>query len=158
MSPQLQILVPYLPGCSPIPGHWEEMEQEGPIEKYLISTSRNPWRSPVAHVTRIPQFTLQNPGSPTDSPKLHQFSPLVSLYECPDQMLPSSQKSPLRISPYCLLMLLPSLLPSPSSLQLSHITLMPSPKAYTSPSVLAMWPPPSAWILQEREHRTPPSG
>lgn len=92
--------------------------------------------SSVSCKTRIPQFTLQYPGSHTEPPNLHQFFPFVSLYVCPAQMLLSSQTSSStfpRIPPRCHQMLPPSLFPSLSSLQLAHTTLMPSPMRHAYP-------------------------
>lgn len=171
MSPQLQIPVPCVPGCSPIPGHWEEMEQEYPIGKDLEPSSRNPWRSQVAHVK--PGFLslpfnildLNNkkyPGSHTGPPNLHQFSPLclplcVSCSGAPLQSeiffrIPQDAPS------------LPSdaaFIPAPKSLltpTLTHNSQAFAQKACISPSVLGVWPSPSVWTLQEPEHKPPPSG
>lgn len=159
MSPQLQIPVPSVPGCSPIPGCWEEMEQEGPIGKDLEPSSRNPWRSQLVHVK--PGF-LSLPFNILDLklnlPTSTSFLPFLSV--CSVQMLLSSQKSP--TSPDTLL--LPSdaaSIPAPKSLPTPALTYNShafSQKVCTSPSVLWLWPPPSIWILQDQLHRPPSSG
>lgn len=135
MSPPLQIPVSNLPGCLPISGRGEELEQEGTIEEDLEPSSKSSRRSQVAHVKRgflslhfsILDLLLNLPTS-------HQFSPLCLpvCVPCSDAPLQPEVFSHI---PQDIPLLPPSLLPSPSVLpslhQLSHTTLMPSPRRHT---------------------------
>lgn len=116
LSPQLQIPVSNLPGCLPISGHGEELEQEGTIEEDLEPSSKSSQRSQVAHVKRgflslhfsILDLLLNLPTS-------HQFSPLCLpvCVPCSDAPLQPEVFSHI---PQDIPLLPPSLLPSPSVL------------------------------------------
>ena len=161
MSPQLQIPVSTLPGCLPISGHGEELEQEGTIEEDLEPSSRSSRRSQVAHVkTRIPQSTLQYPGSLTKPPNLTPvFSPLSS---CMCALLRCS--SPARSLfphppgyPFAASLPAPKSVPHPPPTH-TQLSCLPPEGTHISPSVLGTWPLPSVWNLQEWDSRSLPSG
>lgn len=103
-----------------------------------------------------------DPGSHTEPPNLHQFSPLCLplCVSCSDAPLQSDifflipQDAPLLTSDA-------AFIPAPKTLlipTLTHNSQASSQRVCVSPSVLGPWPSPSVWTLQEPEHEPPSSG
>lgn len=143
---QFQCLVSLDAPHPPIPGYWEEMEQEGIIEEDLEPSSGNPWRSQAAHVKpgflslhiSILDLILNLPAS-------CQFS-LLCLPLC----VPCSD-APLQPEIF-------SHIPQDTSCCFPPCSQVPPHPNFHASSQKGMWPPLSIWNLQEQDSWLPPSG